>query len=169
MIRPHPGSRTPLLVVLLAVLSVTCREASQVVRLATALNREFAGTRIGVSLTDGLILTVTIADSVLAGASCQKQVAVAMRVGRFLRDHDAGLDALQVVNVAFTSGREGARVPGRAAPLPIRFSAARVGVGVGASDSTTAVSSCAAYEDLNMRTSRPQSGQSKRRTVSSNR
>jgi hypothetical protein len=57
-----------------------------VYRLATALNDEFAGTRISVSLTDQIILTVTVADSALVTASCQPQVGIAMRIGRFLRE-----------------------------------------------------------------------------------
>ena len=132
----------------LVVLGAACRDVGHVYRLATALNHEFPETRIGVT-TDRLILTVTVADSALAVASCQTQVAVAMRVGRFLREHDADLASLQVVNVAFGAGRKDAPGPARAAHLPIRFSPASVGAGLGASDSTDAVSSCKAYEDLN--------------------
>lgn len=134
---------------LLVVLCATCRDASLVYRLATALNREFADTRVGVALTDRVILTVTVADSALSIASCQTQVAVAMRVGRVLRQQDYDLEKLQVVSVAFVTGRKGAPVPVRAAHLPIRFSPARIVAGLGVSDSTDAVSSCKAYEDLN--------------------
>ena len=133
---------------LLVVLCATCRDAGHLYRLAIALNREFAETHIGVSLTDGVILTVTVADSVLSIASCQTQVALAMRVGRFLRQQDPDLESLQVVNVAFRTGRKDAPVPVRAAHLPIRFSPARIVAGLGVSDSTNAVSSCKAYEDL---------------------
>jgi hypothetical protein len=134
---------------LLVVLCATCRDASHVYRLATALNREFAESHIGVSLTDRVILTVTVADSVLSIASCPTQVAVAMRVGRFLRQHDPDLESLQVVNVAFVTGRKDASIPVRSAHLPIRFSPARIVAGLGVSDSTDAVNSCTTYEDLN--------------------
>ena len=148
MKRAH-GPCGSLLVGLLGVLCVTCRDASHVYRLATALNHEFAESRVGVTLTNGLILTVTVADSVLAAASCQTQVAFAMRVGRFLRQHDADLHSLQVVNVVFVPGRKDAPVPARATHLPIRFSPTRVAAGLGTAGSMDAVSSCKAYEDLN--------------------
>jgi hypothetical protein len=134
---------------LLVVLCVTCRDASHVYRLGTALNREFAESHIGVSLTDRVILTVTVADSVLSIASCQTQVAVAMRIGRFLRQQDPELESLQVVNVAFVTGRKDAPIPVRSAHLPIRFSPARIVAGLGVSDSTDAVNSCTTYEGLN--------------------
>src|SRR5512144_1297020 len=139
-----PGRRFGALLVLQCI---ACHDVGLVYRLTTALNREFAGTRMGVSLTDGILLTVTVADSVLVAASCQTQVGVAMRVGRFLRRHDTDLASLQVVNVAFAPGRKEAAAPARAR-LPIRFSPARIGAGLSASDSTDAVGSCTAYEDL---------------------
>lgn len=139
-----PGRRFSALSVLLCV---TCRDVGHVYRLTTALNHDFAVTRMGVSLTDGIILTVTVADSVLVAASCQTQVGVAMRIGRFLRQHDTDLASLQVVNVAFAPGRKDAAAPPRAR-LPIRFSPARIRAGLSASDSTDAVGSCTAYEDL---------------------
>jgi hypothetical protein len=71
-----------------------------------------------------------------------------MRVGRFLRQQDPDLESLQVVNVAFLTGRKDAPVPVRAAHVPIRFSPARIVAGLGVSDSTDAVSSCKTYEDL---------------------
>jgi hypothetical protein len=119
-----------------------------VYRLVTALNDEFAGTRIGVSLTDQIILTVTVADSVLVTASCQTQVGFAQRIGRFLREYDTDLGSLQVVNVAFAPGRRDASTPAHHAHLPIRFSPARIQAGLTASDSADAVGSCKAYEDL---------------------
>ena len=133
---------------LLVLLSAACHEAGHVYRLVTGLNQEFAGTTIGVSLTDQIILTVTVADSGLVTASCQRQVGVAMRIGRFLREYDTDLASLQVVNVAFAPGRKNATAPARNAHLPIRFSPARIRAGLRASDSTDAVGSCKAYEDL---------------------
>ena len=131
----------------LVLLCVACHEASHVYRLVTALNVEFAGTKMGVSLTDQIILTVTVADSVLVTASCQAQVGMAMRIGRFLREYDTDIASLQVVNVAFAPGRKDASAKVRAR-LPIRFSPARIRAGLSASDSTDAVGSCKAYEDL---------------------
>lgn len=131
------------------VLCAGCRDVTRVLRLTNDLNHEFAATRIGVTLTDGLIVTVTVADSVLVTASCQAQVAVAMRVGRLLQQHDAELESVQVINVAFAPGRKDAAVPVRAAHLPIRFSRAKVAAGLGTTDSSDAVGSCKAYEDLN--------------------
>ena len=143
-----PGTRLAGFFVLLCV---TCRDAGHVYRLVTALNDEFGGTRMGVSLTDGIILTVTVADSVLVTASCQTQVEVAMRIGRFLQQHDADLTSLQVVNVAFAPGRKDASTPTRNAHLPIRFSPAKIRAGLSASDSADAVGSCKAYEELDGR------------------
>ena len=133
---------------LIVLLCFACHEASHVYQLASGLNREFTETKMGVSLTDGIILTVTVADSVLVTASCQTQVGVAMRIGRFLREYDTDLASLQVVNVAFAPGRKDASAPVRNAHLPIRFSPARIRAGLSASDSTDAVGSCKAYEEL---------------------
>lgn len=140
-----PGRRFGALLVLLCV---TCRDVGHVYRLTTALNREFADTRMGASLTDGVILTVTVAAPVLVTASCQTQVGIALRIGRFLREYDTNLASLQVVNVAFAPERKNASAPVRNAHLPIRFSPARIRAGLSASDSTDAVGSCKAYEDL---------------------
>ena len=134
---------------LLVLLCVACHDVGHLYRLTTALNQEFAETRMGVSLTDQIILTVTVADSVLVTASCQTQVGLAMRIGRFLREYDTDLASLQVVNVAFATRRKGTSVPARNAHLPIRFSPVRIRAGLSASDSTDAVGSCRAYEDLN--------------------
>ena len=148
----RPGARRTLrLAGLFVLLCLECHDASRVYRLATALHHEFTETRMGVSLTDGIILTVTVADSVLVTASCQTQVGIAMRIGRFLRQHDTDLASLQVVNVAFSPGRKDASVPASNAHLPIRFSPARIRAGLIASDSTDAVGACKAYEDLNER------------------
>jgi hypothetical protein len=134
---------------LLVLLCVACHDVGHVYRLTTALNQEFPGTKMGVSLTDQIILTVTVADSVLVTASCQTQVGIAMRIGRFLREYDTDIASLQVVNVAFAPGRKGALLPARNTHLPIRFSPARIRSGLTASDSADAVGSCKAYEELN--------------------
>jgi len=135
---------------LLVVLCAACRDASHVYKLATELRREFTPIRVGVMLTDGVILTVTVADSALVLGSCETQAGVAMRVGRFLRDHDARVDSLLAINIAFAPGTKDAALPPlRHAHLPIRFTPARVAVGLAASDSTSVVSSCKAFEELN--------------------
>jgi hypothetical protein len=135
---------------ILVVLCAACSDTRHVYQLATELRREFTPIKVGVMLTDGVILTVTVADSALVVSSCETQVGVAMRVGRFLRDHDSRVDSLLAVNVAFAPGTKDAPLPARPhAHLPIRFNPARVAAGLAASDSTSAVSSCKAFEELN--------------------
>ena len=132
----------------MALAQAACRDLSRLSGLGRALNHEYAPTRLGVSLTDQILLTVTVGDSALARASCEAQVAFAMRIGRFLREHYIGLDALQVVNVAFAGGFK--REDAQSRPhLPIRFRPAAVRAGLQAQDSTEAVGSCRAFEELN--------------------
>lgn len=139
----------PTLLGLLVMLCAHCRDASRVRDLATALNGEFAAGKVGVMLTDGVVLTVTVVDSALVVGSCETQVGVGMRVGRFLRDYDPEVGSLLALNVAFAPGRKDAPMPVRHAHLPIRFNPARVAAGLAATDSTSAVSSCRAFEELN--------------------
>ena len=140
--------RLHLTIALVALAQAACRDVSRLSHLSKALNDEYAPTRLGVSLTDRILLTVTVGDSALALASCEAQVAFAMSIGRFLRERYPGLDALQVLNVAFASGfaREDAQAR---AHLPIRFRPAAVQAGLQAQDSTEAVGSCRAFEELN--------------------
>ena len=135
-------------IALVALAQAACRDVGRLYDLGQALNDEYAPTRLGVSLTDQILLTVTVGDSALALASCEAQVAFAMRIGRFLRERYPELDALQVVNVAFAAGfkREDAQ---SGAHLPIRFRPAAVRAGLQAQDSTEAVGSCRAFEELN--------------------
>lgn len=136
------------LIALAALAPVACRDVSRLSELGRALNDEFAPTRLGVSLADQILLTVTVSDPTLALASCEIQVAFAMRIGRFLRERYTGLDSLQVVNVAFAAGFE--REDAQSRPhLPIRFRPAAVRAGLQAQDSTAAVGSCRAFEELN--------------------
>ena len=132
----------------MALAQAACRDVSRLANLGHALNDEYAPTRLGVSLTDQILLTVTVGDSALALASCEVQVAFAMRIGRFLRERYPGLDGLQVVNVAFTAGFKREAAQSRA-HLPIRFRPAAVQAGLQAQDSTEAVGSCQAFEELN--------------------
>lgn len=142
------GRGLHLTIALVALTQAACRDVSRLSDLGRALNDEYAPTHLGVSLTDQILLTVTVGDSALARASCEAQVAFAMRIGRFLRERYPGLDALQVVNVAFAAGfsREAAQAR---AHLPIRFRPAAVQAGLQVQDSTEAVSSCRAVEELN--------------------
>lgn len=137
------------LIGLLSLGSAGCTDTRTLLRLADALKTEFAGTAVGVALTDRIVLTVTATDSVLALASCETQVGFAMRVGRFLRAQYADVGSLQVVNVRFTQQPERGEVPLRHAHLPIRFNPAAVAAGLQAQDSVTAVGSCRAFEELN--------------------
>lgn len=137
------------LLCLLVMLCADCRDANRVRDLATALTREFAASKVGVVLTDGVVLTVTVADSALVVGSCETQVGIGMRVGRFLREYDPDVGSLLAVNVAFAPGRKDAPMPARHAHLPIRFNPARVAAGLAAADSTSAVTSCTAFEELN--------------------
>lgn len=132
--------------VALLVAAAAC-EARDLFSLGTALHREFADPKFGVALTDQVILTVTVTDSSLARASCDSQVAFAMRVATFAREHYASFDSLQLVNVAFVAGR-GREVPPGHARLPIRFARTAIGAGLGAADSTRAAESCRAFEAL---------------------
>ena len=132
----------------MALTQAACRDVGRLYDLGQALNDEYAPTRLGVSLTDQILLTVTVRDSALALASCEAQVAFAMSIGRFLRERYPGLDALQVVNVAFATGFEREDAQSRA-HLPIRLRPAAVQAGLQAQDSTEAVGSCRVFEDLN--------------------
>ncbi len=137
------------LLLLLALSGIACRDVSNLRTLATTLDREFDETEVRVSLTDQIILTVTVNDSLLALASCETQVGVAMRVGRLLPEHYPALNGLQVVNVSFTRPAEMGDVPLRHAHLPIRFSPKAIGSGLQPQDSSAAVASCRAFEELN--------------------
>src|ERR1043166_9983003 len=73
------------------LLTASCRDAQDLFMLAGALKHEYPDYRVSVSLTDGLILTVAVADSALAVASCENQATVAMRIARFAGAHYGGV------------------------------------------------------------------------------
>ena len=133
---------------LLLVLPTTCGDALELLSLRAALTREYPDTQVGVSLTDGLILTVTLGDSPLLLAPCDRQVALAMRVAAFVGNHYACFDSLQVINIAFAPRRSRDPMAGSAARLPFRFARAAISAGLGPPDSTRAADTCKALEEL---------------------
>ena len=134
--------------IFLGLTQLGCKDLSQLHALARGLNQDLAPARLSVALTDEILLTVTVADSVLAAASCDTRVGFALRVGRSLREHYAGLDSLQVVNVAFANSFDREGVPARP-QLPVRFGPAVVKAASQANDSVQMVGSCQAFEELN--------------------
>ena len=130
------------------LLTTGCRDARNLLSLGLALNREYADTHVGVTLTDGLILTVTMADSPLLRAPCDSQAVLAMQVATFVRAQYAGFQSLQAVHVAFAPGRSAEPLSGKAAHLPYRFAQTAIRAGLGASDSAQAVDACEAWEEL---------------------
>ena len=146
MVTPMAVRRSVLCFLLL--LPASCGDARDLLSLGVALNREYPDTHVGVSLTSGLILTVTLGDSPLLLAPCDSQVALAMRVANFVRDHYSAFDSLSVINIAFTARRSRDPMPKRATRLPFRFARTAVSAGLGAPDSTRAVDTCQALEEL---------------------
>ncbi len=133
---------------LVVMLTTACRDVRSLLSLDRALNREYVGTHVGVSLADGLILTVTMADSPLLRAPCDSQAVLAMQVATFVRAQYSGFHSLQAVHVAFTPSRSAEPLTGKAAHLPFRFAQTAIRVGLGASDSASAVDACKAWEEL---------------------
>lgn len=142
------NARRAAVIILLGFVQLGCKDLSQLRALGRGLNEDLAPARLGVALTNQIILTVTVADSGLAEGPCDARVGFALRVGRSLRTHYAALDSLQVVHVAFATsfGREG--LPARA-QLPVRFGPAVLRAASQAPDSAQMVGSCQAYEELN--------------------
>ena len=128
--------------------TASCRDAQDLYTLAGALKHEYPDYRVSVSLTDGLILTLTVADSALAVASCESQATVAMRIARFAGANYGGFNSLQTVSIAFASERSRDRTTARAAGLPFRFASTLVSAGITQADSTRAVESCKAWREL---------------------
>ena len=138
-------ARAPLSCLLL--LSISCSDARQLISLSRDFNREYPDTRVGVSLTDRIILTVTLGDSPLVLAPCERQAGLAVRVAGFLRDHYEGLDSLSTVSIAFTT-RKPEGIPPKQVRLPFRFAPAAIRAGLTAADSARAVAACRAWEEL---------------------
>jgi hypothetical protein len=130
------------------LLTSSCREASDLFALGGALKHEYPDSQLSVSLTDGLILTVTVADSALAVGSCESQAAMATRIASFVRGNYGGFNSLQTVSIAFTSRPRQGRTTTGAAGLPFRFARTLLNAGVTRADSTRAVESCKAWREL---------------------
>jgi hypothetical protein len=140
------GRRSVLLLLLL--LPAGCADLPGLLSLRAALNREYPDTPIGVRLTDESLLTVTLADSPLQFAPCERRVAEALRLATFIRDHYHGFSALRLVNIEFTS-RDGSDSVAQSAPhFPIRFEPAAIAAGLTSLDSTRAVETCQTLDQL---------------------
>lgn len=147
---PHPedGIRLhspSMLVGLLAALLLFsgCVDAYGLLRLRGELAREFHHEEIGVSVADGLALTVTFVNQPPADTPCDSLTAFALRVASFVGRTYTGFDTLQVVNVAFAY--RGPDDMGRptSTHLPFRFSRAALQSGELAAESAGAEALCA--------------------------
>lgn len=130
------------------LLTVSCRDVRDLYTLGAALKQEYPHYQASVSVTDGLILTVTVADRALAVASCESQAAAAMRIAGFVRGNYGGFESLQTVSIAFASRRSQDRTTASAAALPFRFARTLLSAGLTPADSTRAVESCKAWREL---------------------
>jgi hypothetical protein len=129
--------------VLLMLLSVGCAEVGHLYALRSGLSREFPDEHLGISLANGMLLTVTFENGPAAEAPCRSQATLAFRVAGYVRDHYEDFDSLQVVNVAFTQRRSFA--PGKTATsthLPFRFSRTALHDGLSATDSANVFALC---------------------------
>lgn len=129
---------------LLAVLVVAtgCVDALSLMTLRSGLTREFHEDEIGVSLTDGLILTVTFLDVRPADTPCDRLAAFAVRVATFVRHNYDGFDSLRTVSVAFAPRGSGGPSAATSSHLPLRFSRTALQTGQLAADSSNAVALC---------------------------
>lgn len=135
---PRPAS------VLAALFLVSgCVDAYGLLQLRGALTREFHHEEIGVSVADGLALTVTFVNQPPADAPCDSLTAFALRVASFVSRTYPGFDTLQVVSVAFAY--RGPDDTGRptSTHLPFRFSRDALRSGELAAESAGAEALCA--------------------------
>lgn len=124
------------------LLAAGCGDMYDLISLRNGLRREFQETAVGVSLTDGLILTVTLVSNPLAQASCDSQAAHALRVARYVRDNYHNFDSLHTVSIAFARGRSPGLVKATSTQLPFRFARAALQTGQLEADSAGAVELC---------------------------
>ena len=125
-----------------------CRDVRDLYELGAVLNQRYPDSQVSVSLTDGLILTVTVADSAFAVASCESQAAVAMRIASQVRDTYGGFDSLQTISVAFATTRSRGRATASAPGSHFRFAGNLLSRGLTPVDSTRAIESCKAWREL---------------------
>jgi hypothetical protein len=130
------------------LLTMSCRDVRDLFALGAALNRQYPDSRVSVSLTDGLILTVTVSDSAFAAASCERQTAVATRIATFVHGNSGGFDSLGTIGIAFAPPRSGGGTTAGAGGLPFRFAWTQLSTGLTPTDSTRAVESCKTWREL---------------------
>lgn len=133
------GHRT---LILLLLLAASCRDAYHLATLQGALSREFHDAGIGVSLTDGLILTVTFVNGPSTDAPCDSQAALAYRVADFVRHNYQGFDSLWTVSIAFEHRGSGGPTTTTSTHIPFRFGRAALQTGLLAADSAGVVGVC---------------------------
>ena len=135
--RPRLGN---LLAVLL--LAPGCRDAVSLMSLRRELVKEFPNDTIGVSLTDGLALTVTFVKDSSAKAPCDSLTAFALRAAAVVRRNYEGFDSLQMVSIAFAHRESSGSTKTASSHLPFRFSRTALETGHLAADSASAQALC---------------------------
>jgi hypothetical protein len=126
----------------LLLLAAGCAEVHHLATLRSALSRRFQEPGIGVSLTDGLYLTVTFIDGPWPDAVCERQVPFALRVAGYVRDNYQEFNVLQSVSVAFARRGSGNSMPTTSTHPPFRFARSALQAGTLAADSASAVALC---------------------------
>jgi hypothetical protein len=106
------------------------------------LVKEFPNDTIGVSLTDGLALTVTFVKDSSAQASCDSLTALALRAAAVVRRDYDGFESLQMVSIAFAHRESGGSARTTSSRLPFRFSRTALESGQLAADSASAQALC---------------------------
>jgi hypothetical protein len=124
------------------LLTAGCAEMYPLMELRSALSREFPEAGIGVSLSDGLMLTVTMTNGPSPAAPCDSQAAFALRVAEYVRHSYQHFDSLQTVSISFVQRASGDPARATSTHLPFRFSRAALETGQLAADSTSAVTLC---------------------------
>lgn len=135
--RPRLGS---LLAVLL--LAPGCRDAVSLMSLRRELVKEFPNDTIGVSLTDGLALTVTFVNDSSAKTPCDSLTAFALRAAAAVRRNYEDFESLQMVSIAFAHRESSGSSRTTSSRLPFRFSRAALESGQLAADSASAQALC---------------------------
>lgn len=130
------------------LLTGSCQDVRDLSALGAALNREYPDSEISVSLTDGLLLTVTVADSGFVHASCEGQAAVATRIASVVRGNYGGLGSLETISIAFAPRRSRDGRTAGPTGLPFRFAGTVLSAGLTQADSARAVESCRAWREL---------------------
>lgn len=124
------------------LIATACADVHHLFTLRNALTREFHEDGIGVSLTNGLNLTVTIVNGTWPNAPCDSQVAFALRVADYVSHNYQGFDSLQTVSIAFEHRGSAGPVRTTSTHPPFRFARTALQTGMVASDSANAVALC---------------------------